>query len=54
MSGYPDHYDDGYGQHPHGDSYYQDDAHGYYDNHDYGDSYYDRSYVCRLVGPENW
>lgn len=49
MSGYPaDHYDDGYGHHGHGDSYYQDDMHGYYDTHDYGDSYYDRAYVSTL------
>ncbi|KAJ6171732.1 1-3-beta-glucan synthase component FKS1 [Penicillium chermesinum] len=37
------HYDDGYGQPSHGDSYYQDDrAHGYYDHQDYGEGYQDQ------------
>ena len=48
MSGYG-HYDDGYGQHPHADAYYQDGAQGYYDPEDYGDSYYDRAYASPLT-----
>lgn len=50
MSGYPQgHYDNGYGQQGHGqppghDSYYQDDQQGYYDqgyHNGNGDGYYD-------------
>ncbi|KAJ6051269.1 hypothetical protein N7460_001803 [Penicillium canescens] len=51
MSGYAGagggggHYDDGYGQQGHGDSYYQDEhAQGYYDNQGYGDGYYDQGH----------
>lgn len=43
MSGYAGgHYDDGYGQPVHGDSYYQDDQ-GYYGDagQGYNDGYYD-------------
>lgn len=45
MSGYAGgHYDDGYGQPGHGDSYQDEHAQGYYDHQGYNDGYYDNGY----------